>query len=89
MTKNSKGQESRRRFRVRLPSRTGNNSTVSESKGLGSVAVLTKAAIASSVSASLILGLGYLAVATNYSGSIDIQIPNALNLKIQNQGQQK
>jgi len=52
-------------------------------------AALSKVAIASSVSASLILGLGYLAVATNYPGSIDIQIPNTLNLKIQNQGQNK
>ena len=50
---------------------------------------LAKAVIASTVSMSLVFGLGYFAVATKYPGSIDIQIPNALSLKIQNQGQNK
>jgi len=54
-------------------------------KSLKPYAALSKAVIVSSVSVSLIVGLGYLAVATNYPGTIDIQIPNALTLKIQNQ----
>jgi len=51
--------------------------------------VLVKGVIASFISAFFIFGLGYFAIATKYPGSIDIQIPNALSLKIQNQGQQK
>ena len=61
----------------------------SKLKNLKPYAVLAKGAIASFVSASLVFGLGYFAVATKYPGSIDIQIPNALTLKINNQGQQK
>ena len=58
----------------------------SKLKSLKPFSVFAKGAIASFVSASLVFGLGYFAVATKYPGSIDIQIPNALTLKIQNQG---
>ena len=50
--------------------------------------VVAKTVIASTVSLSLFFGLGYFAIATNYKGSIDIQIPNA-SLRIQNQAQNK
>jgi len=52
-------------------------------------AALTKAAIFPLFSATLIFGLGYLAIGMNYRGSVDIQIPNTLSLKVQNLDQNK
>ena len=52
-------------------------------KSLKPSAALSKAVIVFSVNGYLLLGLGYLAVATNYTGTIDIQMPN-LTMKIHN-----
>jgi len=84
---NSKAPCFKEKFKAKLkslkPSAALSKAVMAKLKSLKPSAALSKAVIVFSVNGYLLLGLGYLAVATNYTGTIDIQMPN-LTMRIHN-----